>query len=93
MARTAVRLIIEGVVQGVGFRWWTLREARRLGLSGWVRNLCDGSVEVLAIGDAAAVDCLVERCRIGPSGAAVARVGQEQAMDDGRQTFDQRPSA
>jgi acylphosphatase len=72
-----------GVVQGVGFRWFTMRAARRLGLAGWVRNDADGSVEVLVEGSEAAVDRFVEALRSGPEGASVAEVrrGAETAGD------------
>ena len=66
-----LRLRIEGRVQGVGFREWTAREASRRGLSGWVRNRRDGSVEAVVHGAADAVDGMVEACRRGP---ALARV-------------------
>ena len=45
---TTVRFLVSGRVQGVGFRWFTHREAERLGIAGWARNLPDGRVEVLA---------------------------------------------
>jgi acylphosphatase len=75
----ARRLRIEGRVQGVFFRDWTVETARRLGLSGWVRNRRDGSVEVLAIGDEAAVERLIAACHEGPPHARVDRVGVEPA--------------
>ena len=60
-----------GRVQGVGFRWWTVRSAERLGVRGTVCNRPDGSVEVCAAGDAAAVRRLGARLRDGPPGARV----------------------
>ena len=90
--RQAARLIVEGRVQGVGFRWWTLGEASRLGLAGWVRNRRDGGVEVLAMGDPAALDRLAELCAAGPPGARVDRLERLPADDDGSATFEQRPT-
>lgn len=66
-----VHAIVRGRVQGVGFRAGTAYEARRLGLTGWVRNRMDGTVEVLASGDDAAVDGLVAWLERGPRGARV----------------------
>ena len=66
--------LISGRVQGVGFRWWTRRTATRLGLSGTVRNLPDGRVEVRARGSVAALDELELKLRIGPPVADVADV-------------------
>jgi len=51
----AMRLVVSGRVQGVGFRWWTQNTARALGVAGSVRNLPDGTVEILAQGDPDAV--------------------------------------
>ncbi len=65
------RLRIRGRVQGVWFRGATREKALSLGLSGWVRNLPDGSVEALAQGPAWAVEDLATWCRRGPSGARV----------------------
>lgn len=93
MSRHAERLIVEGRVQGVGYRWWTLGEARRLGLDGWVRNRVDGTVEILAIGAETAVDALAEACRQGPSAARVSAVTRSSAEDDGTAGFDDRPTA
>jgi acylphosphatase len=62
---------VSGIVQGVGFRWFVRERARRLGLSGWVRNLPDGSVEVVAAGDDGQLELLKEQLRVGPPGAVV----------------------
>ena len=69
MARRAWRL--SGRVQGVGFRWWTARTARSLGLRGTVENLADGTVEVHAEGPVRAVERLERRLHGGPRAARV----------------------
>lgn len=71
---TAQRLLIEGRVQRVGYRDWAVRTAKQLGVIGWVRNLQDGRVEILADGDGMALDTFVDRCREGPTLAEVARI-------------------
>ncbi|MGD1035767.1 MAG: acylphosphatase [Roseiarcus sp.] len=73
MIRT-VRVIVSGRVQGVGFRYWVERQAAIRGLSGWVRNRPDGSVEALFSGEAMAVDAMTEACRSGPRWTAVENV-------------------
>lgn len=70
----AARFIVYGRVQGVGFRFFVEREARRLGLKGWVRNRQDGSVECLAIGTSETLDQLHRRLREGPPAARVEQV-------------------
>jgi len=70
MVRT-VCVTVSGRVQGVGFRAWIEREAVARGLSGWVRNRYDGSVEALFSGDAGAVAAMIEACLSGPRWAAV----------------------
>ena len=65
---------ISGRVQGVGFRWFTREEARRLGLSGWVTNLPTGDVEVAAGGEAASLLRLRRALEVGPTGAGVVAV-------------------
>ncbi|MCS7255300.1 MAG: acylphosphatase [Thermomicrobium sp.] len=73
--RAAVHCVAYGRVQGVGFRFFVVDEAERLGLVGWVRNRPDGrSVELWAEGPRAALERLVERVRVGPPGAWVERV-------------------
>jgi len=69
-----VHLFVSGRVQGVFFRVDTQREAQSLGLVGWVRNLPDGRVEIVAQGDAEAVRALVEWSHLGPLRAEVASV-------------------
>jgi acylphosphatase len=91
--RPAVRLRIRGRVQGVGYRWWAVGEARRLGLDGWVRNRTDGSVELHAAGAPEALDALAEACRLGPSGARVEEIDRLDAEDDGVRGFEQAPTA
>ena len=73
----AVRLRIEGRVQGVGFRYWVMEQANALGLDGWVRNRHDGAVETVFSGPAEAVAEMVRRCHAGPSFARVARVHEQ----------------
>ncbi len=69
-----VRVLISGRVQRVGFRYWVENTAAALGLSGWVRNLRDGSVEAVYSGEADAVDRMVAESRRGPRHADVERV-------------------
>ena len=68
---------VTGVVQGVGFRWFVREKARRLGLSGWVRNREDGSVEVVASGEQGQLDLLISELKKGPAGAVVDGVEPE----------------
>ena len=83
----AIRLVIHGRVQGVGFRVFVVREAERLGLRGWVRNRRDGSVEALLIGAADRLAVAEAACRRGPTLAAVRRLRREAAQDDGSVGF------
>ena len=92
MVRMAVRLIIKGNVQGVGYRWWAQEQARRLGLDGWVRNRHDGTVELLAAGPEAAVEAMVQACWIGPPSAAVHGVERLAAEDPGVGGFSEQPT-
>lgn len=73
-AQRAVHLYISGYVQGVFFRQSAQRQARRLGVHGWARNLPDGRVEAKVWGDAEAVNGLVRWCHTGPANAFVTDV-------------------
>jgi acylphosphatase len=67
-------MIVTGRVQGVGYRNWTIGNARALGVTGWVRNVQDGAVEILASGEGDALEALVEACREGPRLARVEHI-------------------
>lgn len=69
----ARRIEVSGRVQGVGFRWATMSEGLRLGLTGWVRNRGDGSVEAHVQGEGHLVDAMVAWLRDGPPGSSVRR--------------------
>lgn len=81
MHRT-VRVLVAGRVQGVGYRAWLEQEAGARGLSGWVRNRRDGSVEALISGPSTDVDAIVEACRTGSRMAAVENVIVADAVAD-----------
>lgn len=70
-------LIVSGSVQGIGYRWNMVEKARRLGVSGWVRNRSDGTVEAVAAGDAEAVAAIIAWARCGPPGAQVTHLAVE----------------
>lgn len=84
MEKASVKVRIEGIVQGVYFRWNTREKALELGVQGWVRNLPDGAVEVMAEGERDALERLVEWCRQGPPEAVVRRVETEWGKWTGR---------
>jgi acylphosphatase len=67
----SVHIIVEGLVQGVGYRWFVARHAETLGINGYVRNLYDGRVEVEAAGDRSLLEELIRDLRIGPRSAHV----------------------
>ncbi len=87
-----MRVRIEGRVQAVWFRGWTVDEARRRGLRGWVRNRRDGSVEALFTGAEDTVRAMITSCRHGPPAARVDRVEELPGQDDGTPGFEQRPT-
>jgi len=96
---TISRVIIRGLVQGVGYRAFVEHEAGRRNLHGWVRNRRDGSVEAVFAGPQDAVEAIIEDCRRGPSAARVNTLDRRQGtaadlagMLDG-ETFSVLPTA
>lgn len=87
MERITKLLRIEGVVQGVGFRFFMQRRAHALGVTGWVRNRTDGSVEAMVQGGADAIAAIIDQAKQGPRSAQVTSVkvadaeGQFTAFD------------
>ena len=89
-------LLIEGLVQGVGYRAAMRSEAERLGVTGWIRNRADGSVEAVAQGPADLLERFVARARLGPPAARVTAVHVTVARAEHEQRFarfEQLPTA
>jgi len=89
---TAVRVRIHGRVQGVWYRAWTAQTARGLGLSGWVRNRRDGTVEAVFAGPASAVEEMITACRDGPPAARVEAIDRQPEQEPVPPGFYQRPT-
>ncbi|MBD3305233.1 acylphosphatase [candidate division KSB3 bacterium] len=91
MAKSCVHVYVSGVVQGVAFRYTARRQAQRLGVGGWVKNLPDGRVELVIEGEDSAVRQMVGWCRQGPRSADVSDIQEEPCTYSGRYTaFDVR---
>lgn len=88
--RICLRVRVAGRVQGVWFRGWTRQTATALGLTGWVRNRSDGSVEAVFCGPRRAVEMMVEACRRGPPAADVHSLTVDPAEDPELARFEQR---
>ncbi|MCB2053774.1 MAG: acylphosphatase [Geminicoccaceae bacterium] len=86
--RRCVRILVRGRVQGVGFRAWLLGRARRCGLDGRVGNRRDGTVEVVASGEAGRVEDLIADCRHGPPAARVEAIEIDDASPPEKGGFD-----
>ena len=82
MSEIIRRVLVQGVVQGVGYRAWVEHQAMARGLEGWVRNCRDGSVEALFAGPADVVSDMVALCRRGPSSARVDAIQDEPASSE-----------
>ncbi|KQX19433.1 MULTISPECIES: acylphosphatase [unclassified Sphingomonas] len=90
--RIARRIHVQGKVQGVFFRAWTVEQATGLGLDGWVRNRHDGSVEAVAVGPADKVEELIARCRRGSPASTVEAVTVEDMPGIVDPGFSQKPT-
>ena len=88
MSVIRTRVLITGMVQGVGYRLSTLAEAEQLGVRGWICNLPDGRVEAVFEGAQDIVAQLIRWCRNGPTGAVVQDVAIEYEEPEGLQGFE-----
>ncbi|MFZ5792156.1 MAG: acylphosphatase [Pseudomonadota bacterium] len=88
---SARRVVISGQVQGVWYRAWTVGEATKRGLRGWVRNLRDGKVEALFAGPIIEVEAMIDACRRGPPLARVTGIETHEADEPDRPGFHQLP--
>jgi acylphosphatase len=87
MANT--HLVVSGLVQGVGFRWWVMRKAKEFGLKGYVRNLYDGDVELEVEGLRAMIIDFVKEVKVGPRYASVTEAKVQWSEYQGRyKSFD-----
>jgi acylphosphatase len=82
--QVARRFFVSGVVQGVGYRFFALRAAERLGVAGYAKNLRDGRVEVYAVGAEAILEALRKDLHRGPTAASVSNIEEEHATIDPR---------
>jgi acylphosphatase len=87
---TATRVIVHGRVQGVFYRNWTISNARELGLTGWVRNCPDGTVEAVLEGEDAEVLQMFARMQSGPPAARVDSIDHWPVESTGLSTFERR---
>ncbi len=83
-----VHVLIEGDVQGIGFRQFVKSHANKLGIKGWVKNLPDGRVEAMFAGDQSNINKMVEFCRKGPFLAEVKGLEIEELPDQEFESFE-----
>ncbi|WP_189674853.1 MULTISPECIES: acylphosphatase [Sphingomonas] len=90
---TMQRVFVSGKVQRTGYRDWAVRKAQELGLTGWVRNLNDGRVELLVVGEDEAVVAMAEACREGSEHSRVDHVEALPADERAPKGFTKRFTA
>jgi acylphosphatase len=86
------RVVVEGKVQGVGFRAWAQRKACSLGIRGWIRNLSDGRVEALLCGESSLLEEMRRLLARGPAGAEVRGIRVTEAHCSDSPYFEVRPT-
>jgi len=77
-----VHIVVKGMVQGVGFRYYTRAMGQELGISGWVRNLSSGDVEILCVGNSGHIDEFVRRVSTGPTHSHVTHMDVFDLADE-----------
>jgi acylphosphatase len=91
-ATSTFRVRVEGFVQAVGYRNFTIEQAKKNGIDGWVRNRANGDVEMLVHGEENAVNAFITACTRGPEGSRVASIDLEKAEPPEEKGFRRRPS-
>jgi len=84
----ALEVFVSGIVQGVGFRYFTKKIARELGVKGYVKNLSDGRVYIYAVGDEIILDKFISAIKIGPPSASVRDVEIKKSTPRNCETFE-----
>lgn len=92
MATTAIHILIHGRVQGVSYRNWLMTKARRRGLTGWVRNRVEGTVEAVLCGEPEMIELMIARCWKGPLRARVRYIETQAWTGDNPIDFKQLPT-
>ena len=85
----SIRIIVKGLVQGVGFRYYCYRTAKEFGITGYVKNLYNGDVEILAQGEEGLLNDYIKNVKIGPSASRVTKLLKEETRYDAKlKTFE-----
>lgn len=82
-----IHVFISGKVQGVGYRYWTLTQAQKLGIKGWVKNIPDGRVEAVFLADQNIINDMIEKCYSGPSFSEVKEIITQEEIPQNFQDF------